>query len=1000
MPVDLDQFRERLLSSGLPLPEQVRQFVQSQSFSDSEKLAKALVAQQVLTRYQAQVLLGYRDGPLVLDRYVVESPIGEGGMGQVYRAVHRHIRRTVAVKVLPPSQAARNKKLVQRFYREVRTLARLHHPHIVVAHDAGVHQGALFLVMEYVHGLDLAELVHRHGPLPLVRALEYLEQAALGLRYAHGQGVVHRDVKPRNLLLELPDCSAEELKEPTPDFHLRHRGTVKLLDLGLALWRAGGQHHETDLTQTGEVMGTVDYMSPEQAESTHHVDARSDIYSLGCTFFFLLTGYPPYAGETPIRTILAHRSAPIPSLVQAVKADSPQWAATIASPVLADELLHRAQRLFRRMVAKRAEERFASMDELIEQLRSLRALLGSPGTGAAASTVEGAETETLPAMSTFPELGLEPPKQVPLPEPARAAAERLGWQGSRRVLIAAAAAGAVLLGGGAWWLLRSDSSLGTLVLLGSQPELAGAEVQLDGKTAGRFPPDRRPMRLQLAASDKPVRITVTKPGFRPFSAQVVVPPGRETHLRVRLVPAAVSDNETDKTPALQAEQAATARQIALWIIDKQGAIVVATDRRRLVVRSASALPRQPFRLIAVDLFNNNMARRFQLTDAALAPILPRLSDVEHLDLSYTQVGDRTLKLLVGLKRLKRLRLKMTNVTSRGLEHLLALPELDELDLQGISVTNRGLETLAQLSKLKTLVLRQTPVTDRGVAQLVRLKQLELLDLSETAVSPAVGRVLQNIPSLKQVFLDRNKVDDSLFVSLARLPQLKVLSLVGTNTGDAHLVHMDRFGWLNKLDISETLVTDSGLSHLRGHPRLEHLLVNRAPLAETPRVTDTGLAHVVEIPRLWSLEVAYASVTDQGLSVLPQAEALRQLNLTGVKLRGPGLTFLARLMNLRRLFLARCSFEPKHLALLALARRLVELDLSHTATDDAALQHVGRLKTLERLNLAYTRISDRGLQYLAGLKKLTNLDARGTQVTAEGARQLAKKLPRPCAVFFD
>ena len=265
----------------------------------------------------------------VLGNYVLLEPIGGGGMGRVFKARHRLMNRLAAVKVLS-QELFRSEAARRRFRREVEAAARLTHPHIVAAYDAGEADGRDFLVMEYVEGPNLSELVKRDGPLSVDKALTYLAQAASGLAYAHAAGIVHRDVKPANLLVDAA-------------------GEVKVLDMGLArLPLSDMETGDPGLTASGVVMGTAAFMAPEQAADTRRADERSDVYSLGCCLCFLLTGRPPYDGRTPMEVLFAHREQPIPKLREA----RPDCPAAVDA-------------LFRAMIAKRPEDRPASMTAVL-----------------------------------------------------------------------------------------------------------------------------------------------------------------------------------------------------------------------------------------------------------------------------------------------------------------------------------------------------------------------------------------------------------------------------------------------------------------------------------------------------------------------------------------------------------------------------------------------------------------------------------------------------------
>jgi len=232
-------------------------------------------------------------GPLGhLGTYELLEEVGRGGTGVVYRAKHTRLKNIVAVKVLP-AEALMRPDTLARFDREMAAIGQLEHPHIVKATDAGEDEGRHFLVMEYVAGGNLANLVNRQGPLPVVDAIACILQAARGLSYSHSKSMIHRDVKPSNLLLGAD-------------------GVVKVSDLGLA--RVLLDAEDEGSTHTGSLMGTFDYMAPEQALNVKKADERADIYGLGCTLYFLLTGTQPFGSDSVFETLIAHREQPTPSL--------------------------------------------------------------------------------------------------------------------------------------------------------------------------------------------------------------------------------------------------------------------------------------------------------------------------------------------------------------------------------------------------------------------------------------------------------------------------------------------------------------------------------------------------------------------------------------------------------------------------------------------------------------------------------------------------------------
>jgi len=346
----LDEFSRALVEIGLIGEAEIESF-NADSAQGVLGLSRALVKAGKLTPYQAAAVYQKKSRGLLIGNYVILDKLGQGGMGVVFKARHRRLGRVGALKILPPS-FARDRTAVMRFRREVEAAGLLKHPNLVAALDADEDRGVHFLVMDYVEGRDLDRIVRERGPMPVGEAVDCLIQAARGLGAAHAQGIVHRDIKPANFMLDAA-------------------GTVRVLDLGLArLVDAGNPFNKTArgrLTESGVYMGTIDYMAPEQAEDSHRVDHRADIYSLGCTLHYLLTGQEPFLGATVLKRLMAHMERPAPSL-------------RVARPDVPLAL----DAAYLKMMAKRPEDRPASMTEVIALLEASKTGPDlSKGTGAA-----------------------------------------------------------------------------------------------------------------------------------------------------------------------------------------------------------------------------------------------------------------------------------------------------------------------------------------------------------------------------------------------------------------------------------------------------------------------------------------------------------------------------------------------------------------------------------------------------------------------------------------
>ncbi len=326
-PTTIDEFLELVRKSEVVEEKKLTTYLEkartTQSLPDTPlALASLLVRDGLLTRFQAEHFLIGKWKRFILGKYKVLEKLGAGGMGIVYLCEHKLMRRRVAVKVLPEN-AANDADSLQRFYREARAVAALDHPNIVRAYDIDQDDKLHFLVMEHVDGSSLQEIVKKTGPMDVLRACHYIRQAALGLQHAHdAAGIVHRDIKPGNILVD-------------------RNGIVKILDMGLARYF----HDEEDAVSSNsqdDVLGTADYLAPEQAMDSHSVDIRADIYSLGATFYFCLTGRTPFTDGTIAQKLIWHQTRQ-PKPVSQLRPEIPEGVAAIVEKMMAKDANQRPQ---------------------------------------------------------------------------------------------------------------------------------------------------------------------------------------------------------------------------------------------------------------------------------------------------------------------------------------------------------------------------------------------------------------------------------------------------------------------------------------------------------------------------------------------------------------------------------------------------------------------------------------------------------------------------------
>jgi hypothetical protein len=436
-------------------------------------------------------------------------------MGTVYHARHRLMDRDVVIKVIKPA-LLENPDILRRFFAEVKAAGQLDHPNIVRAYDAEPAGGLHLFVMEHLEGENLAQVLQNKGPLPVAHACHYIRQVALGLQHASEKGMVHRDIKPANLML-------------TP------RGKVKILDFGLARL-ASERSARTRLTQVGAVMGTPEYVAPEQALDASKADIRADIYSLGCTLFCLLVGRPPFQGDTLMDILLAqadmNKEAPS---VRSLRPDVPETLAAVVAKMLAKDVTLRFQKPVE--VAQALVE-FCKTGQPAAQ----------PAQRVAPHGVKSSDRGTMMATDT----NCMPAPQGAKPGAATRASssyqnmDRSAGSGGRKGRAAPRGRGWPMRAGivvivlglvvGAWLaagvLFRVKTPAGIVVLEIDQP---GAQVFVDGnKISVQVPGDEQPLQIEVEQGGAHW-LKVTKGGFQAFTKEITLQPGKPERIQVKLV---------------------------------------------------------------------------------------------------------------------------------------------------------------------------------------------------------------------------------------------------------------------------------------------------------------------------------------------------------------------------------------------------------------------------------------------------------------------------------
>ncbi len=734
--------------------------------------------------------------PRSLGPYQFMEKLGQGGMGTVYKARHEHLDRLFAVKLLPPDRLG-NAGIVGRFRREMKAVGRLSHPNIVQATDAGEAEGMHYLVMELVEGIDVARLARRNGPLAIADACEIVRQAAVGVAHAHQHSMVHRDIKPANLMLTR-----------TVDGDVQ----VKVLDLGLALLHETDSTSHADLTAASHIMGTVEYMAPEQGIDSHEVDRRADVYSLGVTLYKLLSGRTPFPADrhgSTLKLMMAKANGPAPSLA-GFRDDFPT------------ELVD----LVGRMIARDPDERVPSADVVALALAPF-------ATGHALGRLLDTVSETgAPSDSDDPQ-AFSPtvtPDDVPTPALAEKAVR---GPSNRRTLLSVLTATvglAAMLAIAIFYFKVGDTTIAVEI------HDDQAEVTAAGDTLRITKHDKSGDAITVKPGEQTLHVTRGDLQFDTDS--FVLRRGDKISVSVKVVGGelhVLRDGKVIGRGDLQ--QAADNRRVAEMVLSLGGQVSIGGDTS---IARPEDLPNKPFDVVTISLVESSVvdddlrlianlpklttlslardAHPSRLTDEGLAH-LKKLPELKTLDLSHSQITNGGLQNLRRFPKLFRVSLSDTQVSDDGLRHLAGLSELFELYLYRTKVTGTGFRHLTNCTKLEQLDLQGSPLSDDGFLSAPQLPRLRVLRVDTT---PLTNRGLQRVARYRESLEEfwavrmRNVTEDGWKV-LSELRQLKKLVLAenGASVTDGVVARIAVLPKLEELYIPDSVVTDAGLRHLYG-----------------------------------------------------------------------------------------------------------------------------------------------------------------------------------------
>lgn len=750
--VSLEEFVDKIRNHQLFSDSQAKKYLDDQTtskFSSAEDCANELVAEGALSRYQSDALLGFELGPLRLDRYTIVDTIGAGGMGVIYRALHQSMNRYVAIKTLPAQSFSTDR--MERFKREMQAAAKLNHPNIVRAYDAHESDGIHFLVMELIEGDDLSTIIREQGPLNYPQACKISAQIASALQAAHRVGIIHRDVKPSNILLN-------------------KKGDAKLLDMGLARFKHESFEQtftSSELSKFGMPMGTVAYMAPEQAVNASDAGAAADVYALGCTLHQLLTGNPPFDDPSPIQVIIDHREKPIDQ-----QALTGRW--KIPEPLV---------QILQKMMAKAPADRFESMAAVQTALLQFAELdhTSSPvATAATTSTVKarGLADRSRANPPAKPNATTGKPWAIFIAGLILLVATCLaGWFAYRGPATDGFAQADVVkwsLNQGAYLTIKSDLGVQEIEDARSVPD---GEFQLTGIEFLDLADDEVPMKLfspniplttlslsNTTVTDEVAQAISSHPTLRKidfFSCKLKCNPESWSHLQnITRLQIEACNLTGDALPFINQ----LAKLEELYLPDN-----TVDDEKLLSLGEAKSL-------VKLDLSHNPISSKSvlelvkhlpQLTVLDVGEIEFSLEDteslmggtsLEYLAMNYSMINDAFVLKIATATELTDLLLNDSAITDKAVDALLSMKRLDFLDLSNTEISDDAIKSLAKISTLTYLRLNDTDVSDLSANDWAAFSALKDLELDNTLISNKTLRQLAKL-SLNSLSISRCDVSD-------------------------------------------------------------------------------------------------------------------------------------------------------------------------------------------------------------------------------------------------